>query len=180
MRLSSRAGRSAVARGPGGRVGSFLTHAFAVAPHVATPVAALPWCMRGLSTAAASGSARGDHGAITLHLPGGLEIAGVSHGDPASPLKVLALHGWMDNAATHHYTAPAAVAAGFHVVAIDLPGHGLSSHRGLADGYGAGSYALAVMEVVEALAHMPHAAGGGSAWRCVTLLAHSMGAGISR
>lgn len=40
---------------------------------------------------------------------------------------ILAIHGWLDNAAT--FIPLMKVMPDFHWVAIDLPGHGLSSHR---------------------------------------------------
>jgi pimeloyl-ACP methyl ester carboxylesterase len=41
---------------------------------------------------------------------------------------VLALHGWLDNAASFDTLAP--LLDGYRVIAPDLPGHGLSDHRG--------------------------------------------------
>lgn len=60
----------------------------------------------------------------------GVQIAGkrwrnVEIGRSARP--VLALHGWLDNAASFDVLAP--LLDGADVVALDLPGHGLSYHR---------------------------------------------------
>ena len=52
-----------------------------------------------------------------------------SGGPPGTPL--LALHGWLDNAES--FAPLAAQLPGFHLVALDLAGHGRSDHRG-ADG----------------------------------------------
>ncbi len=45
---------------------------------------------------------------------------------PADGLPILALHGWLDNAASFDALAP--LVPGLRIVALDLPGHGLSSH----------------------------------------------------
>ena len=44
--------------------------------------------------------------------------------------KVLGLHGWMDNCGTWDLIAPMLPLSEIDFLAIDLPGHGLSSHRG--------------------------------------------------
>lgn len=48
-------------------------------------------------------------------------------GDPADPPLVL-VHGVTSNAETFWRVGPAVAAAGRHVVAVDLPGHGLTGH----------------------------------------------------
>ena len=47
--------------------------------------------------------------------------------------RILCLHGWMDNARSFHYLAPAIAQARPHaeLVALDFPGHGLSGHKSL-------------------------------------------------
>jgi pimeloyl-ACP methyl ester carboxylesterase len=48
-----------------------------------------------------------------------------------SSRKVLCLHGWLDNAASFHMVAPELIRRGSvsEVIALDLPGHGMSSHK---------------------------------------------------
>jgi len=63
---------------------------------------------------------------IEIALPH-LRLAACSWGDPALP-PLLALHGWLDNAASFERLAPL-LCEHFHIVAIDLAGHGRSQHR---------------------------------------------------
>lgn len=77
--------------------------------------------------------------------------------------RILALHGWLDNAASFDRLAPLLAAAGFQVSALDLPGHGHS------DWLAGGNYYIwepvaAVVEVARQLEGPLH------------LLGHSMGA----
>ena len=46
---------------------------------------------------------------------------------PEAGIKVIACHGWLDNAASFDFLAPLLSAC--HVVALDMPGHGLSDHK---------------------------------------------------
>ncbi len=63
---------------------------------------------------------------LSLELPH-LRLAAQAWGDPQLP-RLLALHGWLDNAASFDRLAPL-LCGHFHIVAIDLPGHGRSGHR---------------------------------------------------
>jgi pimeloyl-ACP methyl ester carboxylesterase len=56
----------------------------------------------------------------------GRTLTGVAFGDPAAP-PLLALHGWLDNAASFAALAPK-LAESRYVIALDLRGHGASSH----------------------------------------------------
>jgi len=54
------------------------------------------------------------------------KIAALSNGQTGKPL-LLMVHGWLDNSASFTKLIP--LLNEFHVIAIDLPGHGKSSHR---------------------------------------------------
>lgn len=56
----------------------------------------------------------------------GIDIAACEWGDPDGT-PVLATHGWLDNAASFAVVGP--LLKGVRLVAVDLAGHGLSSHR---------------------------------------------------
>jgi len=95
-------------------------------------------------------------------------LAALSWGDDAAPTWV-ALHGWLDNAATFSRLAPALVTAlGIRLVALDLPGHGHSPHRGARADYPLWGYVPDVLDALDAL--NLHA---------TTLVGHSMGAGVA-
>ena len=63
---------------------------------------------------------------IQLTMPWG-QVSGLSFG-PTEGMPVLALHGWLDNANSFHELA-AYLPPTVRFVAVDLPGHGFSSHR---------------------------------------------------
>jgi len=80
--------------------------------------------------------------------------------------RVLALHGWLDNAAS--FVPLAAQLPGLELVAIDLPGHGHSAHLPPGTQYNTPGAICHVLEVADALG-----------WDRFVLLGHSMGAGIA-
>jgi len=94
-----------------------------------------------------------------------LHLAALRWGEGA-PRRVLALHGWLDNAAT--FTGLAPRLPGCDLVAIDLPGHGLSQHRAPGAHYHFVDYVPEVFEAADALG-----------WEHFTLLGHSLGAGVA-
>ena len=62
-----------------------------------------------------------------LRLGGSEGIAALRWGNSAK--KVLAVHGRLDNAASFSFVGPQFAAAGYELVAIDLPGHGFSAWK---------------------------------------------------
>jgi pimeloyl-ACP methyl ester carboxylesterase len=99
---------------------------------------------------------------INLKL-GDLTIRGLVWGE-GKP--VLALHGWLDNAATFSRLAP--LLKHCQVVAVDLPGHGLSDHRSKDARYIFLDWVCDVFAIADALG-----------WEQFSLMGHSMGAAIA-
>ena len=92
-------------------------------------------------------------------------ISGLRSGESDAP-KVLALHGWLDNAASFIPIAPHL--PGLDIVAIDQPGHGRSAHLPPGADYSFAGAINAILDVADALG-----------WERFALLGHSMGAGIA-
>lgn len=103
---------------------------------------------------------------IRLDLPFG-ELAALEWGERKGP-PLLALHGWLDNAASFSAIAPL-LAKDFRVIALDLPGHGRSAHlpTGITR-YHVPDYVDHVLDAADELQ-----------LECFDLLGHSLGAGIS-
>ncbi|WP_282341808.1 alpha/beta hydrolase [Pseudomonas sp. PS02288] len=101
---------------------------------------------------------------IRLNLPH-IELAAHLYG-PEDGRPVIALHGWLDNAASFARLAPKLT--GMRIVALDFAGHGHSAHRAVGAGYQLWDYALDVLLVAEQLG-----------WPRFSLLGHSMGAIVS-
>jgi pimeloyl-ACP methyl ester carboxylesterase len=101
---------------------------------------------------------------IVLNLPN-RSIAALAWG-PKNGKPILALHGWLDNAASFIPLAP--YLKDFRVIAIDFPGHGLSSH--LPDGiyFHFVDYVADVVNIIDYL----------GLEKCA-ILGHSLGAGIA-
>lgn len=91
----------------------------------------------------------------------GMNFAAQAWGDPAS-LPVLALHGWLDNSASFYALAPRL--NNLYLVALDMAGHGRSSHRPGIGPYNIWEDVSEVFAVADALG-----------WDKFALLGHSRG-----
>ncbi|SNR93448.1 alpha/beta fold hydrolase [Pseudomonas segetis] len=98
---------------------------------------------------------------LRLRLPH-IELAAQVYG-PTDGKPVLALHGWLDNAATFARLAPKL--EGLRIVALDLAGHGLSGHRPGGVSYAIWDYVYDVLAAAEFLE-----------WETFSIIGHSMGA----
>ena len=65
---------------------------------------------------------------IKLPLRSGLTLRGLEWGSSSSSKKVVCIHGWLDNAHSFERLAPALAMQGYHVIAYDNVGHGISPH----------------------------------------------------
>jgi pimeloyl-ACP methyl ester carboxylesterase len=101
---------------------------------------------------------------FTIEFPN-KSIAAIAWG-PKNARPILALHGWLDNAASFLPLAP--YLKDFRVIAIDLPGHGLSSHFPPDSYFHFTDYVPDVINVMNYLG-----------WQQCALLGHSLGAGIA-
>lgn len=96
---------------------------------------------------------------------GGLHVAGLRTGT-AGGMPVLALHGWLDNAAS--FVPLAARLPDLDWAMVDLPGHGLSDHLPADAAYTTPQAIVQVLAIMDALG-----------WERCVLLGHSMGAAIA-
>ena len=101
---------------------------------------------------------------VRLRLPH-IELAAHLYG-PEDGRPVIALHGWLDNAASFSRLAP--LLPGLRIVALDFAGHGHSDHRPPGGSYAIWDYAHDVLQVAEQFG-----------WQRFSLLGHSMGAIVS-
>lgn len=92
-------------------------------------------------------------------------LAALRTGTPGGP-KVLALHGWLDNAASFVPLMPHLQA--LDLVALDLPGHGASEHRAAGYDYAFVDWLHDVLDALDALG-----------WQRAALLGHSLGGAIA-
>jgi pimeloyl-ACP methyl ester carboxylesterase len=102
-------------------------------------------------------------------LRNGLQASCKSWGNPSSKMKVIAIHGWLDNANSFNCLGPYLGDRGFHVVAYDNIGHGYSSYEpASSNNYAVGTYIGFCREIIDALE-----------WDQFDIVGHSLGAAIS-
>jgi pimeloyl-ACP methyl ester carboxylesterase len=112
----------------------------------------------------------------SLGLVNGLNIAVKFWGaaDAAAKVRILAVHGWLDSAASYDKIAPLLLSIAqkrgvkMRIACLDFLGHGLSSYRPRSSAYELQDRALEIAGAAEALQ-----------WDTFVLMAHSMGAGAS-
>jgi len=92
-------------------------------------------------------------------------LAARVHGPPDGR-PVLALHGWLDNAASFDRLAP--LLPEMRLVAVDLAGHGLSGHRSRDASYFFADWVRDIFQIAGVLG-----------WSRFSLIGHSMGAGVA-
>lgn len=95
----------------------------------------------------------------------GYTVSAIEYGDP-NGVPVVALHGWLDNAAS--FDGLAQKLKGIRLIAIDLIGHGRSDHRPEAMPYYIWDNVTDLHAVLDALS-----------FKKVSLIGHSMGASIA-
>lgn len=106
-----------------------------------------------------------------LSLLDGIRVAYLEWGHASASLgKVIALHGWLDNANSFAYLGPHLAAKGYHVIAYDNIGHGYSDHFGSGGLHSLHRAVGVVNEVVSSLNVNKQP---------VHIVGHSMGASIS-
>ncbi|MGY4109611.1 alpha/beta fold hydrolase [Aeromonas encheleia] len=99
----------------------------------------------------------------SISLDNGRHIALLDNDQQGKPL-LIALHGWLDNGASFLPLAPHL--AEFHLICVDLPGHGHSDHK---------STPYVFVDWLDDLYQLSQAAG----WSRFILLGHSLGALIA-
>eukprot|EP01132_Coremiostelium_polycephalum_P011230 gene11230-13757_t len=105
---------------------------------------------------------------LSIPIGTGIVVAAKAWGPNHSPHRVLALHGWLDNANSFDSIAPVLAEAGIRVICLDFIGHGLSPHKPQWCNLYYTDYVTQVLDVADSLG-----------WKSFTLMGHSMGAGMS-
>lgn len=94
-----------------------------------------------------------------------ITLAGLSWGNENGE-PILALHGWLDNAASFMQLAP--LLKDYHVIALDMPGHGHSSH--LPEGL-----RYHFLDAVDVVIHVLNYLN----WQQAVLMGHSLGGAVA-
>ncbi|GAU91847.1 hypothetical protein RvY_04026 [Ramazzottius varieornatus] len=102
-----------------------------------------------------------------LEVAGGI-IAAQEHKPDSCTKRVLMLHGWQDNSNSFRKLIEL-LPADWWIVAIDFPGHGLSTPRSPGAAYHTIDWISDVLRVVQKLG-----------WTKFTIIGHSMGAGVAQ
>eukprot|EP01100_Stratorugosa_tubuloviscum_P005941 TRINITY_DN2598_c2_g1_i2.p1 TRINITY_DN2598_c2_g1~~TRINITY_DN2598_c2_g1_i2.p1 ORF type:complete len:376 (-),score=164.17 TRINITY_DN2598_c2_g1_i2:133-1260(-) len=99
----------------------------------------------------------------------GITISTKIWGKEENPIKVIGIHGWLDNAATWDGLGPyIAQNSSFCFMCLDLPGHGRSGHHPKGWPYHFVDYVSEIVGLVDLLG-----------WESYSIIGHSLGAGIS-
>ncbi|MFA5683777.1 MAG: alpha/beta hydrolase [Lysobacteraceae bacterium] len=102
----------------------------------------------------------------SLELPGRVSPLAALRFNAGAPRRVLALHGWLDNAMS--FAPLAARLPDCEIIAIDLPGHGHSGHLPAGHGYHFIDYLDDALDAMDALG-----------WPRCHLLGHSLGGAVA-
>lgn len=101
---------------------------------------------------------------ITFELPS-MSIAAQKWGEDGKPI-ILALHGWLDSSSSFNLLAPH-ISSEYQLIAIDLPGHGLSNHYAKESFFHYVDYIVEVKQIINLLNQSP-----------IIIMGHSMGGSI--
>lgn len=104
---------------------------------------------------------------VEIEMPWG-HVSGKWYGN-RSEKPIIALHGWLDNAATFDRLIPL-LPQKVAIFSIDLPGHGRSSH------FPKGIHYYIYWDYIPVIRRIIKHFG----WQMVTILGHSMGGGIGK
>jgi pimeloyl-ACP methyl ester carboxylesterase len=104
----------------------------------------------------------------TYKLPNGLDIACKEIGNQNSVIKILCLHGWLDNSNSFDFLVSKFDLNSVHVVQMDFSGHGKSSHKTRYSHYNLSSRVSEVYYFVKLLK-----------WNKYMIIAHSMGGSVA-
>ncbi|KAI9208558.1 Alpha/Beta hydrolase protein [Polychytrium aggregatum] len=115
-------------------------------------------------------------GAVEIPLTRGITVRAKTWGNPDNE-RILAVHGWLDNANSFDLIAPP-LAENHYVVCIDLPGHGESDYYPPYSNYYLWEAVSDLSQVAEGLGWVQRQDNGQLAGK-FTLLGHSLGGHIS-